>query len=105
MKYYTFDVCSCHKVLVCMYVSAKFLGKPVAHRELIDTVMAVKDILNLQHFENVSKTKIRGLLALLKHCEVFIPYVNGNDPVKLQISSTVTNYKILREIHDDFLFK
>lgn len=61
--------------------------------------------MNYPELDIISKTKIRGMLAFLKHSEILVPYVHGNDPVKLQLSPTVPNFQILREKHDLFMFK
>ncbi len=79
------------------------LRKPAAHREIIEIIMSIKESEKFPHFENVSKTKIRGLLALMKHSEILLPYINGDDPVKLQLSPEIHDFKTLRKFHDDFL--
>lgn len=91
------------KVLACIFLSAEVLKKPVAHRELIDLVIEVKDCGLFPDFEDVSKTKIRGILALLKHSLILEPYLFEEDPVKLKLSDSIVNFSSLRKLHDSFL--
>lgn len=91
------------KVLACIFVSAAVLRKPVAHRELIDLVIEVKESSLFPDFEDVSKTKIRGLLALLKHSHILEPYLFEEDPVKLKLVDSIQNFAALRKVHDTFL--
>jgi hypothetical protein len=56
-------------VLACVYVAIKATETP-AHKELIDMVIAVKESGRVTQLESISKTKVRGILALLKHCEL-----------------------------------
>ena len=91
------------KVLACIFISASVLKKPVAHRELIDLVIEVKESSLFPDFEDVSKTKIRGMLALLKHSHILEPYLFEEDPVKLKLVDSIQNFTMLRKIHDAFL--
>lgn len=91
------------KVLACIFISASVLKKPVAHRELIDLVIDVKESSLFSDFEDVSKTKIRGLLALLKHSQILEPYLFEEDPVKLKLVDSIQSFTMLRKIHDKFL--
>jgi len=91
------------KVLACIFISASVLKKPVAHRELIDLVIEVKESSLFPDFEDVSKTKIRGMLALLKHSHILEPYLFEEDPVKLKLVDSIQNFTMLRKVHDSFL--
>lgn len=75
-----------------------------AHRELIDMVMAVKDSGKVAtQLEPVSKTKIRGVLALLKHGELLVTQGDYGEPVRLYLAPGIETFKDLRERHDSFL--
>lgn len=78
---------------------------PHAHRELIDMVMAVKESGRVTQLENVSKTKVRGVLALLKHGELLITQGVDGEPVRLFLSRGIDNFGSLRTLHDDFLLR
>jgi hypothetical protein len=83
-------------------VAVKFFATP-AHRELIDMVMAVKEAGHVKQLEPVSKTKIRGVLALLKHGELLITQGEYGEPVRLFLAPGIETFKDLRERHDAFL--
>jgi hypothetical protein len=75
-----------------------------AHRELIDLIMAVKEDPYLKTgLEFVSKTKVRGVLALLKHGELLLTEGEEGQPVSLFLPDNIKNFQDLRERHDIFL--
>jgi hypothetical protein len=75
-----------------------------AHRELIDLIMAVKEDPYLKTgLEFVSKTKVRGVLALLKHGELLLTEGEEGQPVSLFLPENIKNFQDLRERHDIFL--
>lgn len=78
------------------------LKKP-HHRTLIDIIMDIKDFRIIDGLEPVSKTKIRGILALLKHCEVLFTQGSAGQPVELQLFSSITSVFGIRRLHDQFL--
>ena len=56
--------------MACIFATLKATKTTPAHRELIDLVMSLKATDLISNIESVSKTKIRGVLALLKHGEL-----------------------------------
>eukprot|EP00597_Dinobryon_sp_UTEXLB2267_P014736 CAMPEP_0170107832 /NCGR_PEP_ID=MMETSP0020_2-20130122/6212_1 /TAXON_ID=98059 /ORGANISM="Dinobryon sp., Strain UTEXLB2267" /LENGTH=1044 /DNA_ID=CAMNT_0010332441 /DNA_START=252 /DNA_END=3386 /DNA_ORIENTATION=+ len=92
------------KILACIFVAIKSSSTP-AHRELIDMVMAVRDSGKISQLDHVSKTKVRGVLALLKHGELLITQGEEGEPVRLFLAHGITCFKDLRERHDAFLHK
>eukprot|EP01036_Dinobryon_divergens_P027985 gene27985-36856_t len=92
------------KILACIFV-AIMSSKTPAHRELIDMVMAVKDSGKITQLELVSKTKVRGVLALLKHGELLITQGEEGEPVRLYLARGIGSFKDLRERHDIFLHR
>lgn len=90
------------KILACIFVAIKSAATP-AHRELIDMVMAVRDSNTITQLESVSKTKVRGVLALLKHGELLVTHGAEGEPVRLQLAYGISTFKDLRERHDNFL--
>ncbi len=76
---------------------------PLAHRELIDMVMAVKEAAAVTQLENLSRNKVRGILALLKHAQLFVTHGADGDAVRLHLASGVNTFRDLRDRHDAFL--
>ena len=66
-------------------------------------VMIVKDSNIMPNLESVSKTKIRGVLALLKHGELLTTQSEYGEPVRLSLASGIESFQSLRERHDSFL--
>ena len=81
------------------------LVKSTAHKELIDLVMAVKECGSISNLENVSKTKVRGVIALLKLAAIIETHGGSTEkaPVNLTLSLTIDSYETLREQHDEFI--
>ena len=81
------------------------LVKSTAHKELIDLVMAVKECGSVSNLENVSKTKVRGVIALLKLAAIIETHGGSTEkaPVNLTLSLTIDSYETLREQHDEFI--
>eukprot|EP01034_Spumella_vulgaris_P022618 gene22618-28755_t len=90
------------KILACIFVAIRSSSTP-AHRELIDMVMAVKESNKISQLEHVSKTKVRGVLALLKHGELLITQGAEGEPVRLYLGQGINTFRDLRERHDVFL--
>jgi hypothetical protein len=89
-------------VLAIIFVAVKYFATP-AHRELIDMVMSVVNSGNVAQLESISKTKVRGVLALLKHGELLVTQGEYGEPVRLYLASGIETYRDLRERHDVFL--
>jgi hypothetical protein len=54
-------------------------------------------------FEEVTKTKVRGVLAVMKHAEMFETEKGLLEAVKLRLSVDISNFSDLRSKHDKFL--
>lgn len=65
--------------------------------------MALKDSGRVTQLEGLSKTKIRGVLALLKHGDMLSTSGVDGQPVELLLSDGMTSYEKLRERHDAYL--
>lgn len=65
--------------------------------------MAVKDSNHVSQLDSVSKTKVRGVLALLKHGELLVTQGSEGEPVRLYLAYGINSFKELRERHDSFL--
>ena len=67
--------------------------------------MAVKECGTINHLENVSKTKVRGVIALLKLAAIIETHGGSTEkaPVNLTLSLTIDSYETLREQHDEFI--
>lgn len=92
------------KILACIFAAIKSAATP-AHRELIDMVMLVKESRKISQLQGVSKTKVRGVLALLKHGDLLITHGAEGNPVRLFLAKGINSFKDLRERHDAFLLK
>lgn len=90
------------KMLACIYVAITSTYT-AAHRELLDLVMAVKDSGCISQVEHVSKTKIRGMLALLKHDNLLITQSMEGQPARLCFAPDIQSFYDLRMRHDRFL--
>ena len=90
------------KVLVCIYVAIRCMGAP-AHRELIDMVVYIRDSGIVGNLDFVSKTKLRGVLALLKHGELLVTKGEEGTPVRLYLAPHINSLKDLRISHDKFI--
>jgi hypothetical protein len=90
------------KILVCIFVAIKSSITP-AHRELIDMVMAVRDAGQIGKLDHVSKTKVRGVLALLKHGELLVTQGEEGEPVRLFLARGINSIEDLRVRHDAFI--
>lgn len=90
------------QILAIIFVAVRSFATP-AHRELIDMVMTVKESGKVSQLEPVSKTKIRGVLALLKHGELLTTQGEYGEPVRLSLAPGIETFKDLRERHDGFL--
>eukprot|EP01040_Poterioochromonas_malhamensis_P012374 gene12374-13527_t len=94
------------KVLMTVYIAAKCSG-PIAHRDLIDMILAAKDAQILgTDLELVSKTKVRGVVTLARNSHALVVVEKGDgqgETVKLAIGKGITTFKAFRKMHDSFL--
>lgn len=67
--------------------------------------MAVKESGMFPNLQSVSKTKIRGILALLKHSDVMNTSGVEGLPVNLFLADGVRTFQNLRDRHDEYLVK
>lgn len=65
--------------------------------------MDVKEAGFLSHVEAVSRTKVRGVLAILKQAEIIQKCGVVGEAVQLYLDEKITNFGMLRERHDKFL--
>lgn len=92
------------KQVLCIIFTVFTLIKSTAHKELIDLVMAVKECGLIPNLENVSKTKVRGVIALLKLASIVETKGSCDKlPVILTLSSAIDSVETMREQHDEFL--
>lgn len=79
---------------------------PVVHREVIHLAMILKESGFVPGVDHVSKTKVRGVLAILKQADMVLKSgVLTGDAVLLQIDPQITNFDIFRDLHDQFLHR
>lgn len=68
-------------------------------------VMSLKESNSITQLETVSKTKVRGVLALLKHGEMLITQGSDGEPVRLFLANGIDTFKDLRDRHDVFIMR
>lgn len=88
---------------MCIYAAIKYFGRPIIHRELIHLAMALKSSGLLTGVDNVSKTKIRGVLAILKQGELVVKEGALGEAVQMQLEEGIDSFGELRDRHDRFL--
>jgi hypothetical protein len=76
---------------------------PIVHRVLMDMCCAVKDMQVVPGIENTSKTKIRGLFALLKACQGLGIMSEEGESVQLRLGDGINSFKDLKQRHDVFM--
>lgn len=90
------------KVLICIFVALQ-KNKCLAHRELIDLVILVNSLTHYGSTDTVTKTKVRGVLALLKHANILVTQAPDGTPVKLEMVPMIDSFYSLRDAHDNYL--
>ena len=84
-----------------------FAPRPVVHQRLIDLAMALKDSGYLPEVEYLSKSKVRGVLAILKQAELVGKCSGGGLgeqlAAQLYLVEGVDRFEKLRECHDRYL--
>jgi hypothetical protein len=85
-----------------IYAACKNVS-PLAYRELMDMVSAVKDRGLVDGIDNISKTKIRSIFALLKNAQAILANNEINNSVRLYLGKGVINFHDFRVKHDQFL--
>lgn len=90
------------RVLCCIFKAVKVFVNP-AHRELIDLVMSIKESMQFANMDSISKTKVRGILALLKHSDILVTSGTEGLPVNLVLAPGIESFEILRDRHDSYI--
>lgn len=88
---------------MCLFAALKAFHRPVIHRELLHLAMVLKDSGYVTGVSHISKTKVRGLITILKQAEVILKCGALGDTVQLYLNDIVTNFGIVRDRHDQFL--
>jgi hypothetical protein len=78
-------------------------NRPVIHRELVDVAMYLKDCGLVRELEHISKTKLRGVLAILKQGDLVMKHGAVGEPVQLNLGEEIDTFSDLRDQHDRFL--
>ena len=73
----------------------------LTHKEMIDTVVHYQKI--EARYENVTKTKTRGVIALLKHAASIDSFTPIGDSVQIALNYSVNTFQDLRALHDRYL--
>ncbi len=77
--------------------------RPASHRELIHLAMVLKESGIVTGVEHVSKTKVRGVLAILKQGQLVTKVGTMGDAVQLFLREDIDTFGRLRDRHDHFL--
>ena len=91
-------------VLVIIFSVFRLMGS-TAHKELIDLIMNMKESGTVPHLDNISKTKVRGVIALLKLAAIIETHGGTTEkvPVNLTLSPHIECFETLREQHDEYI--
>ena len=93
--------------MACLFIALQSYGRPIIHRDLIHLVMYLKTStsspLLAASLQKVSKTKIRGVIAIFKQGELVSQLGNLEEAVQLSLDPTIDSIDKLRERHDKFL--
>ena len=91
-------------VLVIIFSVFRLMGS-TAHKELIDLIMDMKESGTVPHLDNISKTKVRGVIALLKLAAIIETHGGTTEkvPVNLTLSPHIECFETLREQHDEYI--
>lgn len=90
-------------MLAAIFTSVNSAGG-LSHRELIDSIITLNDSVRIQLDDGPSKSKIRGVLALLKHSHVLRTSAINGKTVRLLLSDSIASFEKLREQLDSYLF-
>jgi hypothetical protein len=71
----------------------------------MDMLMLVKKTRVLSDIENVSKTKIRGIFALLKNSHAMVTAGPDGESVRINLGKGITTFRHFREKQDSFISK
>lgn len=66
-------------------------------------MIAIKDSRIFPEFNEVSKTKFRGIIALLRHCNALIVENLSPQAIQLIFDPQISSFTDLRKFHDEFL--
>lgn len=78
----------------------------LTHREILDLVTHFQEAFpNENYFENVTKTRTRGVLALLKHADIIDSISPIGIAVQICLRECVTSFQTFKRAHDDFLIQ
>ena len=77
----------------------------LTHKELIDFLTYYKKSSGSDILDNITKTKTRGVLALLKHADAIESFCPIGLSVQISISSKVETFDQFKSLHDQFLTK
>jgi hypothetical protein len=68
----------------------------------MDMICAVKDMKVIQGLDNISKTKVRGIFALLKNCQCLSTKAEEGESVQLFLADGIHSFKDFKQKHDHF---
>jgi hypothetical protein len=68
----------------------------------MDMLCAVKDMKVIQGLDNISKTKVRGIFALLKNCQCLSTKAEEGESVQLFLAEGIHSFKDFKQKHDHF---
>ena len=74
----------------------------LTHKETIDIVQYIQENRS-SALEGITKTKTRGVLALMKHAGAIDSFTPVGDSVQITFSGTVASFEQFRCLHDNYL--
>lgn len=72
-------------------------------KALVDQVLYIKETNIIPELQGVSKTKVRGLIALLRQCDVVLIHHIDKDNILLVVNDDVHEFQEIRTRHDHFI--
>lgn len=90
-------------MLACVYAVLLVLPS-TSHQELLEIILMIKNVRLVADIQHITKTKIRGVVTLLKHSKLLAThYPDLEQPAHLSLAPQMNSFQTLREELDVFL--
>lgn len=90
------------KCILCIYLSLSMFG-PLTHIQLMTITLTLKDHQIIDQNERISKTKLRGLISLIKAMGIIIVYRNEKNQALIRLMEEIQDFNDIRRRHDNYL--
>lgn len=92
------------KCILCIYLSLSLFG-PLTHIQLMTITLSLKDHHIINQNDRISKTKLRGLISLIKAMGIIIVYRNEKNQALIRLMENIQDFDDIRRRHDTYLIK